>query len=120
MTDTAFAEAVSLKTLMLGALDAPDGKAAGTLAGPFAVKFQGMTGSQAPVRVEVTTLGGFQQAGCKRLNVHLVQANVSVKDAKPVEFATDYALNLCRDGNPPNAGMVRDVTASPPPAAAQR
>jgi hypothetical protein len=27
------------------------------------------------------------------------------KEGKPVEFAVDYGINLCRDGSPPTEGM---------------
>jgi hypothetical protein len=35
----------------------------------------------------------------------LKQANVMTKEGKPVEFAVDYGINLCRDGSPPTEGM---------------
>lgn len=99
------AEYTSAKPLLLQAIDAPDGRAQGEIVGPIADKFRETTKSSAPVMAEVTTLKSFRQEGCKRLNVRLEQANVMTKEGKPVEFAVDYGINLCRDGSPPTEGM---------------
>jgi hypothetical protein len=98
-------EYTSVKPVMLEALDAPGGTANGILVGPIADKFSATTASAAPVVVEVTTLKSFKQEGCKRLNVRLKQANVPTKEGKLTEFAVNYGLNLCRDGNAPIEGM---------------
>lgn len=99
------AEYTSAKPLLLQAIDAPDGRAQGEIVGPIADKFRETTKSSAPVMAEVTTLKSFKQEGCKRLNMRLKQANVMTKEGKPVEFAVDYGINLCRDGSPPTEGM---------------
>jgi hypothetical protein len=99
------AEYTSAKTLLLQAIDAPDGRVEGELVGPIADKFRETTKSTAPLMAEVTTIKSFKQEGCKRLNVRLKQANVMTKEGKPVEFAVDYGINLCRDGSPPTEGM---------------
>jgi len=99
------AEYQSIKPLLIQAIDAPGGKASGVLVGPVAEKFMATTGSSAPVKADVTTIKGFKQEGCKRLNVRLSQANVQAKDGRMVDFGIDYGINLCRDGNPPTEGM---------------
>lgn len=99
------AEYTNAKPLLLQAIDAPDGRAQGEIVGPIADKFRETTQSSAPVMAEVTTLKSFKQEGCKRLNLRLKQANVMTKEGKPVEFAVDYGINLCRDGSPPTEGM---------------
>jgi hypothetical protein len=99
------AEYSSIKRLLMEAIDAPTGSAQGVVVGPIAQQFRASTGSTAPVRAEVTTIKRFQQEGCKRLNVRLIQANVMAANGKPTEFAIDYGLNLCRDGSPPTEGM---------------
>lgn len=105
MPITHAAEYTSAKPLLLQAIDAPDGRAQGEIVGPIADKFRETTKSSAPVMAEVTTLKSFKQEGCKRLNMRLKQANVMTKEGKPVEFAVDYGINLCRDGSPPTEGM---------------
>jgi hypothetical protein len=99
------AEYTSAKPLLLQAIDAPDGRVEGELVGPIADKFRETTKSTAPLMAEVTTIKSFKQEGCKRLNLRLKQANVMTKEGKPVEFAVDYGINLCRDGSPPTEGM---------------
>lgn len=91
----------SIKSLLLEAIDAPDGTARGVIVGPIARQFGTATGSTAPVAVDVTTLKRFNQQGCRRLNVSLKQANVPTQEGKLAEFGIDYQLNLCRDGSPP-------------------
>jgi hypothetical protein len=99
------AEYTSAKLLLMQAIDAPDGRVEGELVGPIADKFRETTKSTAPLMAEVTTIKSFKQEGCKRLNLRLKQANVMTKEGKPVEFAVDYGINLCRDGSPPTEGM---------------
>jgi hypothetical protein len=99
------AEYTRAKPLLLQAIDAPDGRVEGELVGPIADKFRETTKSTAPLMAEVTTIKSFKQEGCKRLNLRLKQANVMTKEGKPVEFAVDYGINLCRDGSPPTEGM---------------
>ena len=99
------AEYTSTKPLLLQAIDAPDGRAQGEIVGPIADKFREATKSSAPLMAEVTTIKGFKQEGCKRLNLRLKQANVMTREGKPAEFAVDYGINLCRDGSPPTEGM---------------
>lgn len=99
------ADYTAIKPILVQAIDAPDGKASGVIAGPIAEKFRAITGSSDAVVVEVTTLKSFKQEGCKRLNVRLKQANVPTKDGKTTVFAIDYGINLCRDGSPPTEGI---------------
>jgi len=94
---------------MLEAIDAPDGRASGVLRGPIADQFAATTRSTSPVEIDVTTLHGFRQEGCKRLNVRLKQANVPAKDGKSAEFGIDYGVNLCRDGSPPTLTWPRKM-----------
>ena len=106
MSACAFAsEYTSVKQLMVRAIDTSDGKASGFVLGRIADKFQGTTGSSARVRADVTTIKSFEQEGCKRLNVRLTQSGVPTSDGRSVDFAIDYGLNMCRDGNPPTEGM---------------
>lgn len=100
-TTTQAAEFASTKPLLLRAIDAPDGRAGGTITGQIADKFRQTTGSAAPVIAEVTTLKAFKQEGCKRLNLRVSQVDVPTKEGKLVPFGIDYGINLCRDGRPP-------------------
>ena len=99
------AEGVNVKVLLMQALDAPDGKAKGIVAGKEADAIHAATGASDPVRAEVSTIKKFNQEGCSRLAVKLVQPNASTKAGGKADFALNYELNLCRNGMPPSEGM---------------
>ena len=90
-----------LRPFLVAAIDAPDGRAAGTLAGPFAELLRSRGISAAPLLVEVTTLRAYREPGCKRLNVQFQQRAVRVGDAPPIDREIAFQLNYCRDGQPP-------------------
>ena len=102
---TSAAEYSSIKPLLLGAIDAPDGRTSGFILGQIAEKFKRTTGSPAPVQAEVSTIRSFRQAGCKRLNVRLTQSGVASSEGRAADFGMEYGLNLCRNGSPPTEGM---------------
>lgn len=91
---------VTVKQLLLMAIDAPDGKASGVLNDAVADHFRETTGSPLPVLVEVTTLKHFRQEGCRRLNLRIRQDG-----AGKGQFGIEYGINLCRDGSPPTEGV---------------
>lgn len=99
------AENFSVKALLMQALNAPDGKAKGIVAGKEADAIHTATGASDPVRVEVSTIKKFSQEGCSRLAVRLVQPNAPTKEGGKADFALNYELNLCRNGTPPSEGM---------------
>ena len=104
-TTASAAEGVSVKALLMQALDAPDGKSKGIVAGKEADAIHTATGAFDPVRAEVSTIKKFNQEGCSRLAVRLVQPNAPTKDGGRTDFALNYELNLCRNSTPPNEGM---------------
>ncbi len=104
-TTASAAEGISVKALLMQALDAPDGKAKGIVAGKEADAIHTATGVSDPVRAEVSTIKKFNQEGCSRLAVRLVQPNAPTKDGDKTDFALNYELNLCRNGMPPSEGM---------------
>lgn len=93
--------AADLRPFLVAAIDAPDGRASGTLAGPFAELLRSRGISAAPIFVEVTTLRAYREPGCKRLNVQFRQRAVKVGDAPPTDREIAFQLNYCRDGQPP-------------------
>ncbi|MHB0992009.1 MAG: hypothetical protein ACYC0M_12125 [Burkholderiales bacterium] len=95
----------SVKPLLLQALDDPEGKSQGEIVGKIADKIQTTTKSTSPVIATVTTLKHFKQVGCSRLNLRLQQANVPTNSGKFTDFAMDYGINLCKNGDPPTEGM---------------
>ncbi|MHB1677907.1 MAG: hypothetical protein ACYCSS_10290 [Sulfuriferula sp.] len=95
----------SVKPLLLQALDDPEGTSQGEIVGKIADKIQTTTKSTSPVIATVTTLKHFKQEGCSRLNLHLQQANVPTTSGKLADFAMDYGINLCKNGEPPTEGM---------------
>jgi len=99
------AESFSVKALLMQALNAPDGKSKGIIEGKEADAIHAATGVSDPIRAEVSTIKKFNQEGCSRLAVRLVQPNAPTKEGGKTDFALNYELNLCRNGLPPSEGM---------------
>jgi len=104
-TTASAAESFSVKALLMQALNAPDGKAQGIVEGKEADAIHAATGVSDPTRAEVSTIKKFNQEGCSRLAVRLVQSNVPTKEGGKADFALNYELNLCRNGTPPTEEM---------------
>ena len=104
-TTASAAESFSVKALLMQALNAPDGAAKGIVEGKEADAIHTATGASDPVRAEVSTIKKFNQEGCSRLAVRLVQPNTPTKEGGKTDFALNYELNLCRNGMPPSEGM---------------
>lgn len=104
-TTASAAESFSVKALLMQALNAPDGAAKGVVEGKEADAIHAATGASDPVRAEVSTIKKFNQEGCSRLAVRLVQPNTPTKEGGKTDFALNYELNLCRNGMPPSEGM---------------
>jgi len=104
-TTASVAESFSVKALLMQALNAPDGAAKGIVEGKEADAIHSATGASDPVRAEVSTIKKFNQEGCSRLAVRLVQPNTPTKEGGKTDFALNYELNLCRNGMPPSEGM---------------
>jgi len=104
-TTASAAESFSVKTLLMQALNAPDGAAKGIVEGKEADAIHAATGASDPVRAEVSTIKKFNQEGCSRLAVRLVQPNTPTKEGGKTDFALNYELNLCRNGMPPSEGI---------------
>ena len=92
-----------LRPLLVAAIDAADGRSAGTLAGPLAEVLRSRGISAAPLLVEVTTLVVYRQPGCKRLNVRFQQRDVKIGNTPPSDRELAFQLNYCRDGRPPRS-----------------
>jgi len=99
------AESVSVKALLMQALNAPNGAAKGIIEGKEADAIHTATGASDPVRAEVSTIKKFNQEGCSRLAVKLIQPNTPTKEGGKTDFVLNYELNLCRNGMPPSEGM---------------
>lgn len=99
------AESVSVKALLMQALNEPNGAAKGIIEGKEADAIHTATGAFDPVRAEVSTIKKFNQEGCSRLAVKLIQPNTPTKEGGKTDFALNYELNLCRNGMPPSEGI---------------
>lgn len=97
--------AASVKDMLMQALNSKDGTAKGIVEGKEADAIHAATGSNDPIRAEVTTLKRFKQAGCSRLAMKLIQPNTPTKQGVKVDFALNYELNMCKNGLPPTEGM---------------
>lgn len=98
-------ESVSVKALLMQALNASNGAAKGIIEGKEADAIHAATGAFDPVRAEVSTIKKFNQEGCSRLAVKLIQPDTPTKEGGKTDFALNYELNLCRNGMPPCEGM---------------
>ncbi|WP_239287705.1 hypothetical protein [Candidatus Nitrotoga sp. 1052] len=87
------------------ALNAPNGTAKGIIEDKEADAIHTATGASDPIRAEVSTIKKFNQEGCSRLAVKLIQPNTPTKEGGKTDFALNYELNLCRNGTPPSEGM---------------
>lgn len=99
-------ESGGIKPLLIQAIDAPDGKTSAVLTGEIAGFMQSVTHSSHPVIANVTTVGSFNQSGCKRLNLHLHQQLESVTPGGAESFDVAFGINLCRDGDAPDRGSI--------------
>ena len=109
VTTASAAEGISVKALLMQALDAPDGKAKGIVAGKEADAIHAATGASDPVRAEVSTIKKFKQEGCSRLAVRLVQPNA------PTKADSSFLISLALISLTP---IPASATPSPPQAAA--
>jgi hypothetical protein len=97
-------EVPDVRSLLVAAIDAADGRAQGILVGPAAdaitQRFKGTT----PIHLEVSTVRRYVQAGCSRLNLRAWQDGVLLPGAlAPRRQTIDIGINYCRDGQPPKA-----------------
>ena len=106
------AESVSVKALLMQALNAPNGAAKGNIEGKEVDAIHAAAGAPDPVRAEVSTIKKFNQEGCSRLAVKLIQPNMPTKEGGKTDFALNYELNLCRNGMPPSEGMAAKIIGS--------
>lgn len=108
----------SIRTAMIEAIDAPEGKVSGRVVGRAADFISNATKSPAPITLEISTLQSFKQAGCKRFQIALRQENVPTIDGKRAVYAPTLTMNMCRDGSPPVEGMNIDdlgrIAETPP------
>lgn len=97
-------EVPDVRPLLVAAIDAPDGRANGTLNGPLADAITSRFKGTSPIHVEVSTEKRFKQPGCSRLNVRFWQDGVLLPgENAPRKQTVDVGLNYCRDGRPPKS-----------------
>ena len=90
------------KVLMLAAIDAPDGRAAGMLTGEVADAISQRFSATSALFMDVTTLARYAQDGCRRLNVRFWQEGVKLAAGQaPHKQTIDIGINYCRNGLPP-------------------
>ena len=89
-------------SLMLAAMNAPDGQAKGVLVGRLASEVSRKYGPTKAVLVDVTTVSKLPQEGCSLLKVtfHLVGAQLE-GSPKPRDASPVVQLGLCKDGKQP-------------------
>jgi hypothetical protein len=90
------------KVLMLAAIDAPDGRAAGMLTGELADAITQRFSATSALFMDVTTLARYAQDGCRRLNVRFWQEGIRLTPGQaPKQQTIDIGINYCRNGQPP-------------------
>lgn len=99
----------NVRGLLLSAIDNPSGKADAWLSGPMAEKLRAETKAPAGTKVKasVSTVSVFRE-GCKRLRLSLAMPTHRMLTVNGTRepFQMAYELNLCRDGQPPQASSV--------------
>lgn len=93
-----------IKPLLFKAIDAPDGRARGRLAGPLADAITARFKGTSPILVDVDTEKRYEQPGCRRLKITVWQEGVLLPGAAaPRRQTIEVGLNFCRDGLPPSS-----------------
>lgn len=91
-----------VKSLLLAAIDAPDGRASGVLKNADTHAISTHFGATSPVSVDVATLLRYAQPGCRRLAVRIWQEGVRLNAQQaPGTQTMQFDINYCRDGRPP-------------------
>lgn len=102
-------ESADVRGLLIAAIDARNGAAEAWLIGPIAQKLR--TDTKAPpntrVKASVSTVQVIRP-GCKRLRLALAMPTHKMLTVNGTRepFQMAYELNLCRDGQPPQASSV--------------
>ncbi len=92
------------RVLMVMALQAPDGKAHGTLTGESADAISQHFKANTPISIDVTTDKRYRQPGCSRLKVTFWQDGVWLPGAQaPRKQSIEFGINYCLDGLPPKS-----------------
>jgi len=92
------------RPLLLAAINAPDGRAHGVLAGPMAEAMTARFKATSPVYIDVSTERRYAQPGCRRLKVSFWQDGVQLPgEPGPRRRTIDFGINYCRDGLPPRS-----------------
>ncbi|WP_284618533.1 hypothetical protein [Aquabacterium humicola] len=93
-----------IKSLMLAAIEAPDGRAKGTLSGQVADALTQRFRGTSPVYIDVSTERRFAQPGCSRLQLRIWQEGVRLPGSREGRRQTiEIGINYCRDGKPPRS-----------------
>lgn len=92
------------RSLLVAAIDAPDGQAHGVLSGQIADAITQRFKATTPIYIDVSTERRYVQAGCRRLQVRFWQDGVQLPGVPtPRRQTVDFGINYCRDGLPPKS-----------------
>jgi len=95
-------------SLMVAAIDAPDGRASGVLVGKVANAVAQKYGRSDAVLIDVSTVRKLAQQGCSLLHVRFQQIRVVVPgEKKPKNTSAEIEIGLCRDGSQPKEAVQR-------------
>lgn len=99
---------VNPRDLLIEAIDAPDGTARGVLTGELADAIAQGFRTNAPLRIDVTTLKHYRQEGCRRLNMAFSQEDVHLPgETTGQSRRIDVGIDFCRDGRPPTSRVEK-------------
>jgi hypothetical protein len=92
------------RSLLIAAIDAPDGEARGVLTGQLADAITQRFKATTPIYIDVGTERRYAQVGCRRLKVRFWQDGVQLPGVPaPRRQTVDFGINYCRDGLPPKS-----------------
>ncbi len=101
------------RVLFATAIDAPNGVVKSEVQGPLLKKIQSEVHTDARVFVEVRAIQVLPQPGCKRLQVTFSSpdSRLPTRDGGSAPLSgVGFALNMCRDGNPPGIVSGRQTS----------
>lgn len=91
-----------VRSVLVAAIDAPDGRAQGVLSGALAEAIARRFSAEARIHIDVSTVRRYAQRGCSRLNARIWQDGVLLPGGSGRRRQTiDIGISYCRDGAPP-------------------
>jgi len=95
---------LDMRDAFVAAIKSPDGRYRGQLDGLFAAYARQTLKTDSAIFVDITTVGQYARADCKRLRALITAPDLRWADASGTarSFEYGYEMSVCLDGSPPN------------------